>query len=143
MISLDTSALASLFIEDDNTTAMNLRIARPGAVIAVSTFAAAELASAVSRRLRMGLYHEPGANQLLAIFDAWCADHAAILDVESQDHVAAASFVRRFDLGLRAPDALHIAVCRRLGLALLTFDTRQASAARQLGVVCDPAGAVG
>ena len=44
------------------------------------------------------------------------------------------ALVRRLDLGLRAPDALHIATARRLGATLFTFDLGMASAARMLGL---------
>jgi predicted nucleic acid-binding protein len=43
-------------------------------------------------------------------------------------------YVRRFDLGLRAPDALHLAITRRLDATLVTLDRRLAAAANQLGV---------
>jgi predicted nucleic acid-binding protein len=43
-------------------------------------------------------------------------------------------FVRNFALGLRAPDALHAAVCRRADLTLVTLDRRLASAAEALDV---------
>ena len=43
-------------------------------------------------------------------------------------------YVRRFDLKLRAPDALHAAICRRLGMRLVTLDRRLAAAARALGI---------
>jgi uncharacterized protein len=43
-------------------------------------------------------------------------------------------FVHRFDLMLRAPDALHAAVCQRLGLTLVTLDQPLARAATALGV---------
>ena len=33
-----------------------------------------------------------------------------------------------------APDALHAAVCRRLGLTLVTLDRRLGAAARELGL---------
>jgi hypothetical protein len=42
--------------------------------------------------------------------------------------------VRRFDLLLRAPDALHAAICRRLDLTLVTLDQRLAKAAREVGI---------
>ena len=35
---------------------------------------------------------------------------------------------------LRAPDALHAAICRRLGLTLVTLDRRLEAAARRLGL---------
>jgi uncharacterized protein len=44
------------------------------------------------------------------------------------------TYVRRFKLKLRAPDALHAAICRRLELQLATLDRRLAAAARALGI---------
>jgi predicted nucleic acid-binding protein len=35
---------------------------------------------------------------------------------------------------LRAPDALHAAICRRLDLILVTLDRRLAKAALELGI---------
>jgi predicted nucleic acid-binding protein len=46
-------------------------------------------------------------------------------------------FVRRFDLALRVPGALHLAIARRLDVALVTLDRRLATAAGELGVVAE------
>ena len=46
-------------------------------------------------------------------------------------------YVRRFDLALRAPDALHLAVARRLDATLVTLDRRLTAAARELGIAVD------
>jgi predicted nucleic acid-binding protein len=60
--------------------------------------------------------------------------------IEAVDLRHATQFVRRFDLMLRAPDALHAAVCQRLGPTLVTFDQRLARAAAALGIpVLNPA----
>ena len=50
----------------------------------------------------------------------------------------AALYVRRFDLMLRMPDALHIALCRRDQHVLVTLDRRMAEAARAIGVEVMP-----
>lgn len=47
---------------------------------------------------------------------------------------AAEAFLRRLDLTLRAPNALHIAMAQRTGAALVTFDERMAGCARVLGL---------
>jgi predicted nucleic acid-binding protein len=44
------------------------------------------------------------------------------------------TLVRRVDLGLRAPDAINIAIAQRCGAHLLTFDAKMARSARTLGV---------
>jgi predicted nucleic acid-binding protein len=40
----------------------------------------------------------------------------------------------RLDLTLRTPDAIHIAIARRLDATLVTFDQRMATNARALGM---------
>lgn len=51
---------------------------------------------------------------------------------------AAEAFVRRLDLTLRAPDALHIAMAQRNGAALVTFDEKMAACAKALGTLVAP-----
>lgn len=141
MTTLDASALASIFIEDAHSPTVRAWLRIQSSAPAVSSFAAAEFAAVVGRRLRMRLLPRDAAASLLAVFDTWLAAEAEAVDVVPEDHHVAATFVRRFDLGLRLPDALHLAVALRLGRELLTFDARQAAAARALGVACDPASA--
>jgi len=42
--------------------------------------------------------------------------------------------LRRLDLNLRAPDAIHIAITERANATLVTFDLKMADSARSLGV---------
>ena len=100
----------------------------------VSEFAAAEVASALSRLVRTGLLDREDASRRLADFDAWRAAAARDLDLQASDVRLANVFVRRFDLMLRAPDALHAAACRREDHLLVTLDKRLAAAALELGV---------
>lgn len=109
-----------------------LRSERP--TVGVSDFASAEFCSAVARRVRMAELTAAQGGHLLNVYDGWIAANAEPLGVEPADVRVASTFVRRFELGLRAPDALHVAVCHRLELPLFTFDERQAAAAERLGV---------
>ena len=43
----------------------------------------------------------------------------------------------RFELALRAPDALHLAMVRRLDASLITLDRRLAAAARDLDIAVE------
>jgi predicted nucleic acid-binding protein len=47
---------------------------------------------------------------------------------------AADQILRRLDVNLRTPDALHITIAQRLNATLLTFDRSMAAAARALGM---------
>jgi hypothetical protein len=70
---------------------------------------------------------------------AWRAVMSLPVDITASDARPADIYARRFDLGLRAPDALHLAIARRLDATLVTLDRRLATAARELGVpVEDP-----
>ena len=140
---LDASALVSLFVADRHTAAIRgfLRAERP--TVGVSDFASAEFASAIARRVRMAWLTAEQGGRLLNVHDGWMAANAEPLEVEPVDVRVASAFVRRFELGLRAPDALHLAICHRLELPLLTFDERQAAAAERLGVRCGPVGPAG
>jgi predicted nucleic acid-binding protein len=49
------------------------------------------------------------------------------------DVAVATAFLRRLDLTLRAPDAIHIAIAQRVDATLVTFDQGMATAALALG----------
>jgi uncharacterized protein len=108
-----------------------------GRELLVSDFAAAEVASALSRLARMALLTDADASARLADFDAWRATMSSPVDIAASDARLAYIYVRRFDLGLRAPDALHLAITRRLDATLVTLDRRLATAARDLGIAVE------
>ena len=54
----------------------------------------------------------------------------------SSDISDATIMLQRFDIPLKLPDALHIAIARRLGASLISTDRQQVSAAKKLGVDC-------
>ena len=130
----DASAILPALIEEPASAAVDDFMLACENDIVVSDFAAAEVASALSRLVRMGELTAADAGARLADFDAWRAAATSNLDVQASDIRLANVFVRRFDLMLRAPDALHVAICRRSGDRLITLDRRLASAARDLGV---------
>ncbi len=106
----------------------------------ISAVGAAELAAIVSRQVGTGTFIAARAEAALALFDRWSASRTATVEIAPEDHAVAARFVRQLDTKLAARDALHLAIAHRLGLALLTFENRQAAAAAALGIACDPAG---
>jgi hypothetical protein len=73
------------------------------------------------------------ARLAISNFDGWRGAAVRPAETTSLDVVAAEQFLRRLDLVFRAPDALHIAIARRLGAELATFDSRMAERARALG----------
>ena len=134
---LDTSILLPTLIAEPMTEAVYGYLGADRKELLISDFAAAEVASALSRLVRMALLTEADASARLADFDAWRAAMSSPVDIGPSDARLAYIYVRRFDLGLRAPDALHLAIARRLDATLVTLDRRLATAARELGVAVE------
>jgi predicted nucleic acid-binding protein len=134
---LDASVILPTLMQEASTEAVYAFIAKAEEPLVVGEFAAAEVASAMSRLVRMQKLTSTDASRRLADFDAWRTASTADLDVQPSDVRLTSLYVRRFDLMLRAPDALHAAICRRADLRLVTLDRRLATAARALGVAVE------
>jgi predicted nucleic acid-binding protein len=138
---LDASAILPILITERSSHVVNRFLNDQPDPLVVTEFAAAEVASGLSRLARMGAIDRASADRHLADFDLWRERLSQPLDIQASDFRLASDFVRRLDLGLRAPDALHVAVCRRADLSRVTVERRLASAAEALGVrVTNPAG---
>ena len=133
-IYLDTSALVALFTADPLTGRADAFLRQRAPVLIISDFTAAEFASAVSRRVRMKELSREQARTLFSSFDTWISRETELALTETADIACAAVFLRRLDLALRTPDALHIAIAQRVGADLLTFDQQMAKSAAKLGV---------
>jgi hypothetical protein len=131
---LDASVVISLFLPDLNADRAGAFLRTRPVDLIVSDWCAAELASVVSKRVRMRLLVEQEARKALANFDQWAAANIARAGCLPADIRAADTFLRRLDLNLRTPEAIHIAIARRLGAELATFDVRMAESAEALGV---------
>ena len=131
---LDTSVLLPTLIAEPTTEAVYDCLGAGEQELLISDFAAAEVAAALSRLVRMALLSATDASARLADFDAWRAAMSLPVDIGASDARLAYIYVRRFDLGLRAPDALHLAIARRLDATLITLDRRLATAAQEMGI---------
>lgn len=84
--------------------------------------------------VRMRRYAADTGHGLIGDFSAWARANSYHFETEPGDMRIAIEILGRFELKLRAPDALHLAICQRAGAALLTFDDDQAAAAAALGI---------
>lgn len=138
-IYLDASLVIPTLVKEDASDTVEAYLkSRPDRVI--SDFAAAEVASGLSRLFRTGLLTAAAASARLADFEAWRAATSSPVEVHAADVRLAFAYIRRFDLMLRAPDALHLAITRRIDATLATFDRRLARAAGELGVAIEAVG---
>ena len=100
----------------------------------ISDYGAGEVASAISRRVRTGTISVDDARSSLDEFDVWTNALATVIDIDTRDVQRASQIVRQFDLNLRFPDALHVAICDNRRLALVTGDAQMAAAAGKLKI---------
>jgi predicted nucleic acid-binding protein len=130
----DASVLVPMLIQEAASGAVDRFVDGLPARPVVSDLAAGEVASALSRLVRMAMLTAQDAQERLADFDAWRAGDAQPVEVINSDIEQAAIFVRSFDLGLRMPDALHLAISQRQGFSLVTLDARMVNAGQALSV---------
>lgn len=126
--------LVAAFTEDAHSSQAEAWLDRDVPFL-VSDWAAAEFSAAIRTKVRRGYLRVELVPEIEAIFDSWTRDQGGRHSVQPGDHLSARLLVVRHD-GLRAPDALHLAIALRLNAAIATFDRRldEASIAEGLPV---------
>ena len=135
---LDASIPVSLFTIDTLTARADAVLRARPPLLMVSNLAAAEFASATTRKVRMQLITAQEAHAAFSTIDARIARTTTPLLIASAHSPLRAGFLRRLNLTLRTDDALHIAIAQRVGAELLTFDRPMANAARAGHERCRP-----
>jgi predicted nucleic acid-binding protein len=130
---LDTNAIIGLLTTDPLTARAQAVLRQGLGELIVSDFAAAEFAGVIGRKMRTGIIGRPYALDALTALDRLSLRTSRVA-LETGDIPQADALLRRLDLPLQTPDAIHIAIVQRLGATLITFDRRMAAAARTLGL---------
>jgi uncharacterized protein len=133
----DASVMIPILVKEPASAAVDAFVLAVQHKPWVSDFAAAEVASAVSRLVRTGRLQASDGAACLSDFDVWRVAMTQPAETHAADVRLAGVFVRRFDLALRVPDALHLAIARRLDVSLVTLDRRLAAAARTLDIAVE------
>ena len=136
MIYFDTSALVPLVVPESASGAMHAWLAeRLAEDHAISDWTVSEFASALGMRARAGTLQASQLGAAWAQFQRQVVERCLVLTPSAEQFAAAAELALRFDLGLRAGDALHVAIARGAGAAtLVTLDRTMAAAASRLGL---------
>jgi uncharacterized protein len=92
------------------------------------------LSSALAIKLRTGQNDLMQRASALAAFNKLVAESLNLLPVTAGHFRSASQFVDHHTLGLRAGDALHLAVAAAQGASVYTLDRRLADAGPVLGV---------
>jgi predicted nucleic acid-binding protein len=129
---LDASVLVSLLVTDANSAAAG-RFAASAPEVHTSHWAVAEASSAFALELRVGQMDQAERQAADARLDTWAASRGDTITPIEADFIAARTLLRVCRTALRAPDALHLAISRRSGSVLATFDQRLFDAATEVG----------
>ncbi|HEY1837553.1 MAG: type II toxin-antitoxin system VapC family toxin [Rhizomicrobium sp.] len=133
-IYLDASVVVPLFLIDPFGQRASAFLSAQSARVYVSDFVSAEFASVVGIKLRNKALRLDEARAAFSNFDEWTRRYAQKAQTLAADIHVAETMLRRLDLTLRAPDAISLAIARRLRAELATFDVRMAESARALGI---------
>lgn len=132
---LDTSVLLAALTDEDSTAGVQVWIAEQAAgTLAVSEWVHTEFASALSIKVGTGQIAIADRAAIVAAYTNIVRNSLRVFPVSSEEFRVAALQLGNHDLGLRAGDALHVAVALAHGATLCTLDRRLATAALALGV---------
>lgn len=131
---LDASVLVPLVIEKAVSEALHAFLLAPEPTLWVSEFASAEAASALSRLVRMKAITPSAATAALVDLDTWRLSKTCDVELNPSDVRLANLLVRRFETKLRAADALHIAMSKRIAATLISRDDVMVAAAKMIGL---------
>jgi predicted nucleic acid-binding protein len=134
-IYLDTSVLMALLCPEPETACVRLWFGRSDAADIVSSpWSRSELFSALSVKQRMRQLDQEKVIQARAKGLEILATTRCV-DVVTADFDQAAAWCTDAASGLRAPDALHLAIAQRVGCnTLASFDFIMQQAARRIGI---------
>lgn len=135
MLYIDTSVWVAALCREPFTPRVQAWLGKQSAgALHVSGGVQAEFASALSLKQRTGQLDAAQAATALTLFSATFEQACQRVSVEEADFALAARLVADPAGGLRAGDALHLAMAARQGLALVTLDSILAKAALRFGV---------
>ncbi|MEO7742031.1 MAG: type II toxin-antitoxin system VapC family toxin [Usitatibacter sp.] len=135
MVYVDTSALVPMFIREASSEAIVDWLESSAAPLAISNWSLVEFASALAMKSRMGHTPPTLAERAAARLRAFTLEHCTVVTPRAQEFRRAAELVFGAAMGLRAGDALHLAIAEAVDAReILCLDQEMCDAARGIGM---------
>ena len=132
---VDTSILVAALLNEVHTDLAQRWLAKQAVgQLLISDWVITEFSAALSVKLRNGQIGPEHRSEALALFTRLADESFLTLPVSRSDFRTAARFADQHQSGVRAGDALHLAVAANQGASLHTLDKRLAQAGQGLGV---------
>lgn len=134
MVFFDASIIIAYYLPETYSAQVQTRYnSNPHPVI--SRYVELEVVSVFARLVRMDQLAPDDAKRMADLFSTHVRQgYYGRIDLQEEHYRAARDYIRRFDLLLKAPDALHLAAAATEQLPLLTADRQMARNAEALGV---------
>lgn len=130
----DANIIVPIFVREPNSARIESWMASSSVIPILSDLVLLEFASTISRMVRERKLDDERSKAIHVAFDDWSRKISRPLAVTRSMFAAARIIVERPSLGVRGPDALHLALATETGLPFATFDARLRAAAEALGL---------
>jgi predicted nucleic acid-binding protein len=125
MIYVDTSVLVALFTNEATASRIVLWYADETRPLVSGDWCTTEFASALALKQRTGQLTREQSDTSWQVFSDFCSNGLRLLALDREVFIQAAQLVRNSKNGLRAGDALHLALALHVQAeALFTLDIR-------------------
>lgn len=132
---LDTSLLVAALTNEAMTRVAQRWLAnQPAGSMAISDWVMTEFPAALSMKLREKQIGAADRAEVLSTFTLLADESLEVWPVTRGDYRTASRFANQHASGLRAGDALHLAIAAERGASICTLDRAMIAAARTLGV---------
>ena len=138
MVYADTSLLLSLFLNEIMTPdAWGWVSQQQAGSIAASDWTLTEFSSALAVKVRTNAIDADTHAKTLFAVKRFASNQLMLIQPEKPDFHRAAELCDNWEMGLRAGDALHLAIAERQGMAVCTLDKVMKESALVLGLTTE------